>query len=126
MLRAFIGSHFVRLSIEKGFNVTVIDNLSYSGSLEALNDVRNNKNFEFLKGSILDDKFLSKILREKKYDALINFAAETHVDRSIENSADFVLTNVLGVQKLLEFSVGLHKKKSSNLFKFQLMKSLDQ
>ena len=112
----FIGSHFVRLSIEKGFNVTVIDKLSYSSSLEALKDMRNYKNFEFFKGSILDEKFLSKIFREKKYDALINFAAETHVDRSIENSADFVLTNVLGVQKLLDLSLGLHKKNQS--FKF--------
>lgn len=112
----FIGSHFVRLCIEKGFNVTVIDKLSYSGSLEALNDVRNNKNFEFFQRSILDDKFLLEIFREKQYDALINFAAETHVDRSIENSSDFVLTNVLGVQKLLDLSLDLHKK--NQRFKF--------
>jgi len=112
----FIGSHFVRLSIEKGFKVTVIDKLAYSGSLETLNDIRYNKNFEFFQGSIIDDEFLLKIFKEKQYDALINFAAETHVDRSIENSADFVLTNVLGVQKLLDLSIDLYKKNQN--FKF--------
>ena len=112
----FIGSHFVRLSIEKGFNVTVVDKLSYASSLEALDDIRNNPNFEFFQGSILDNKFLSEISKEKQYDALINFAAETHVDRSIENAEDFVSTNILGVQKLLDLSLDLHKKKQS--FKF--------
>ena len=60
----FIGSHFIRLSIEKGFNVTVIDKLSYASSLEALNDLKNNKNFEFFQGSILDDKFLLEIFKK--------------------------------------------------------------
>lgn len=84
--------------------------------MESLNDIRNNKKFEFFQGSILDDKFLLEIFKEKQYDALINFAAETHVDRSIENSEDFVLTNVLGVQKLLDHSLDLHRKNKN--FKF--------
>ena len=99
---SFIGV-ILQVSIEKGFNVTVVDKLSAS-SLEALDDIRNNPNFEFFQGSILDNKFLSEISKEKEYDALINFAAETHVDRSIENAEDFVSTNVLGVQKLLDLS----------------------
>ena len=72
----FIGSHLLGYLLKKGFNVTVIDKLSYSGSLEALNDMRNYKNFEFLKDLSLMKSFYQKFL-EKKYDALINFAAET-------------------------------------------------
>lgn len=112
----FIGSHFVKLSIKNGYNVTVIDKLTYSGSIETIAKFKYLENFEFIHGSILDDELLNNMLSKRRYDAIINFAAETHVDRSIENSSDFVITNTLGVQKLLSSSMKLfHKNKN---FKF--------
>ena len=99
----FIGSNFVRhLLTQKKTEVEtllVLDKLTYAGNLANLNQISNNSNFKFIKGDICDYNLVSDLLSQ--VDAVVNFAAESHVDRSIENSRDFVLTNILGVQTLL-------------------------
>ena len=100
----FIGSHFVEMALTDQFSqissVIVLDKLTYAGKLANLNKVVNNPNFDFVKGDICDLDLVSSLA--SKVDAVINFAAESHVDRSIENSSEFVRTNVLGTQVLLE------------------------
>jgi dTDP-glucose 4,6-dehydratase len=100
----FIGSHFVELALTDQFSqissVIVLDKLTYAGKLANLNKVANNPNFDFVQGDICDPQIVDKIV--SNVDAIINFAAESHVDRSIENSSEFVRTNVLGTQVLLE------------------------
>lgn len=101
----FIGSHFIRLILNKYPNYKVInyDLLTYAGNLKNLKDVETNSNYRFVKGHIADTQKLEKIFING-IDYVVNFAAETHVDRSIEDSESFVVTNVLGVQSLLELA----------------------
>jgi len=100
----FIGSHFVEMALTDQFSqissVVVLDKLTYAGKLANLNKVANNPNFDFVQGDICDPEIVNKIV--SNVDAIINFAAESHVDRSIENSSEFVRTNILGTQVLLE------------------------
>lgn len=100
----FIGSHYVRTMLTGGYpgyenaQVTVYDKLTYAGNLANLAPVEGR--YEFVQGDILDGKLLAKTL--PGHDAVINFAAETHVDRSIAGAAEFVSSNVTGVQVLLD------------------------
>ena len=108
----FIGSNFARRSVQ-GFypeikSVKVLDKLTYAGNLENLHDFRDEANFEFIKGDICDSNLTSKLLND--IDAVLNFAAESHVDRSINSSKEFVITNILGVQNLLDSVLNLNKK----------------
>ena len=100
----FIGSNFVELALTDQFpeisSVIVLDKLTYAGKLSNLSGVENNPNFEFIKGDICDVGLVNELVG--RVDAVINFAAESHVDRSIENSAEFIRTNVLGTQVLLD------------------------
>ena len=98
----FIGSNFVRHIIKKYNNYSVVnlDLLTYAGNLENLDDIKDFPNYKFLKGDITDEKLIDEITADM--DAVINFAAESHVDRSIEGPSVFVKTNVLGTQILLE------------------------
>jgi dTDP-glucose 4,6-dehydratase len=98
----FIGSNFVRYML-RNYDYTVInvDKLSYAGNLENLSDVSDHPKYEFVKGDIAD-KALIDDLASKGVDVVINFAAESHVDRSIEDPRVFIETNVLGTQVLLE------------------------
>jgi len=98
----FIGSNFIRHILKKypGYRITNLDKLTYCGNLENLKDVARNKNYRFVKGDIADAKLVNKLV--KGCDAIINFAAETHVDRSIHDASDFVRTNVHGTYALLE------------------------
>jgi len=100
----FIGSNFVRMisnSTLGGFDsVTVLDKLTYAGNLKNLDLLANVQDFNFIKGDICDQNLVEGIL--SKVDTVINFAAESHVDRSIVSSRDFVHTNILGVQVLLD------------------------
>jgi len=98
----FIGSSFVRLSVQAGHEVTVLDALTYAGNLANLDSVRGSKKFHFIKGDIRDAKLADEILASTKPDALVNFAAESHVDRSILDASPFVSTNVGGTQVLLD------------------------
>jgi len=99
----FIGSNFIRHMLSKypQYKIVNLDKLTYAGNLDNLNDVEENPNYEFIKGDICDSGLVEKLTKEK-VDALINFAAETHVDRSLYDPEIFVKTNVLGTQVLLE------------------------
>lgn len=98
----FIGSNFIRyiLSVYPDYKVINIDALTYAGNLLNLEDVSQNSNYTFVHGDIADFNLVSEITAD--VDVVINFAAETHVDRSIKDSSIFVRTNVLGTQVLLE------------------------
>jgi dTDP-glucose 4,6-dehydratase len=100
----FIGSNFVRMIASgklTGFSsVTVLDKLTYAGVEENLISARDIDGYQFVKGDICDPRILEELLPE--IDAIVNFAAESHVDRSIAGSHDFVQTNIVGVQVLLD------------------------
>ena len=98
----FIGSNFVRYML-RNYDYTVInvDKLTYAGNLENLSDISDHPKYEFVKGDVAD-KALIDGLASKGVDAVVNFAAESHVDRSIEDPRVFIETNVLGTQVLLE------------------------
>ena len=99
----FIGSNFVRYMLEnRSYNVFNLDKLTYAGNLENLIDIEKNPNYKFIKGDICDKNFVEKVIKENSIDTIVNFAAESHVDRSIMGARDFVVTNVLGTQVLLD------------------------
>lgn len=99
----FIGSHVVRLFVEKHKNYDIynLDLLTYAGNLENLRDIEENDNYHFIKGDINDGVYISQLFREHKFDAVIHLAAESHVDRSISDPLSFVRTNVFGTVNLL-------------------------
>lgn len=98
----FIGSNFVHWTAKRNpeDKITVLDKLTYAGKLENLKGVRDK--IKFVKGDIADKKFISTLFSGQKFDAIVNFAAETHVDRSIREPAIFVMTNIIGTHNLLE------------------------
>ena len=98
----FIGSNFVQYILEKypTYEVINLDALTYAGSLDNLKEVRNNRRHKFVQGRIEDGKLVDKVM--EGIDAVINFAAESHVDRSILEPQVFISTNVLGTQVLLD------------------------
>jgi dTDP-glucose 4,6-dehydratase len=97
----FIGSNFVRHLLDTtACKVTNLDKLTYAGNLNNIKDLRREKRHEFIRGDIRNRKLVGSLV--KKADAVVNFAAESHVDRSIQTPSVFVETNVLGVQVLLE------------------------
>lgn len=99
----FIGSNFIRhiLATEPDCGVVNLDRLTYAGNLENLADVERDSRYRFIKGSICDVELVDGLLKEG-FDALMNFAAESHVDRSIQDARAFVETNALGTQVILE------------------------
>lgn len=99
----FIGSHVVRRFVNNypNYNIYNLDKLTYAGNLENLKDIENAKNYTFLRADIQDFTNLEKIFAEHKIDHVIHLAAESHVDRSISNPLEFVLTNVVGTVNLL-------------------------
>lgn len=99
----FIGSHVVRLFVKKypGYQIVNLDKLTYAGNLENLRDVEDLSNYEFVKGDIVDEKFSISLFEKYKFDGVIHLAAESHVDRSISNPNEFVMTNVVGTVNLL-------------------------
>ena len=100
----FIGSNFIRYMLNKykDYKIVNLDLLTYAGNIKSLNDIKDNPNYLFVKGDIVDNKLVDKIVLENKIEVIINFAAESHVDKSITNPDIFVKTNVLGTQNLLE------------------------
>jgi len=99
----FIGSNFIRhlLSNFPDYKVINFDKLTYAGNLDNLRDIDDHPNYQFIRGDICDRDALEAVAGA---DVVINFAAESHVDRSIENAADFIETNILGSQTLLDAS----------------------
>ncbi|UCD15930.1 MAG: dTDP-glucose 4,6-dehydratase [Candidatus Omnitrophota bacterium] len=96
----FIGSEFVRLAVSKGYNVAVVDKLTYAADLARLESVRGK--ITFYKADICNKSKIDSIFKREKPAVLVHFAAETHVDRSIQNASSFLDTNVRGTHILLE------------------------
>jgi len=99
----FIGSNFVRHALGRTeARVVVLDALTYAGNLESLADVAQHPRYAFVQGDIADRSAVRALVRERRPEAVVNFAAETHVDRSIDDPAGFVRTNLVGTFELLE------------------------
>jgi dTDP-glucose 4,6-dehydratase len=100
----FIGGNFVHYMLEKHPQDKIIcyDSLTYAGNLETLEKVMNNPNFLFVKGDITNREEVDKLFTENKPDVVVNFAAESHVDRSIENPGVFLNTNIIGTQVMMD------------------------
>lgn len=99
----FIGSHVVRLFVNKypDYQIYNLDSLTYAGNLENLKDVEDKPNYHFVKGDISDGDFVQNLFQKHQFDGVVHLAAESHVDRSITNPMQFVLTNVVGTVNLL-------------------------
>ncbi|KIQ95154.1 dTDP-glucose 4,6-dehydratase [Anoxybacillus thermarum] len=99
----FIGSNFIRYMLNKYDNYKIVnyDLLTYAGNLESLQDVQTNERYTFVKGDICNAQLVDYVVKAYAIDVIVNFAAESHVDRSIVDPAAFVKTNVLGTQVLL-------------------------
>lgn len=100
----FIGSNFVFYELENHpeDRIVCLDKLTYAGNLATLEPVMNNKNFRFVKADIADREAVEKLFEEEEPDIVVNFAAESHVDRSIEDPGIFLKTNILGTQVLMD------------------------
>lgn len=108
----FIGSNFVKYVLKNyDYKVVNYDKLTYAGNLENLTDIEKHPNYKFVKGDICDKEFAEKTIKENNIDTIINFAAESHVDRSILGSKEFIVTNVLGTQTLLDIAKNLGVEK---------------
>ena len=100
----FIGSNYIKKTFAKFKDLTIVclDVLTYAGNLENLEDVKDKENFIFVKGNIRDRKLVESLFEEHSFDTVVNFAAESHVDRSIEQPEVFLTTNLIGTQVLLD------------------------
>ncbi|MFL8710629.1 dTDP-glucose 4,6-dehydratase [Clostridioides sp. GD02377] len=103
----FIGSNFVHYVLNKyvDYFIVNLDLLTYAGNLETLREIQDNPNYRFVKGDISDREQVYKLFEEERFDMVINFAAESHVDRSVRNPELFIQTNIMGTQVLLDASV---------------------
>jgi len=109
----FIGSNFIKHMLSKhAYSIINLDKLTYAGNLENLKDIENDERYSFIKGDIADGNLLENIFNSSNVDAVINFAAESHVDRSIMYPDEFIKTNINGTFNLLEIA----KKKEIKLF----------
>ena len=113
----FIGSHLVRLLVNKYPNYKIInlDKLTYAGNLANLTDIENAPNYEFVKGDIVDADFIHDLFNQYQFDAVIHLAAESHVDRSIANPMDFIMTNIVGTANLLNAARSIWSSDNSQL-----------
>ena len=102
----FIGANFVYYMLEKhpDYDIVCIDALTYAGNLETLDKAIKNPKFKFVKGDITDRELVFNLFETEKFDMVVNFAAESHVDRSIEDPGVFLKTNILGTQTLMDAS----------------------
>lgn len=99
----FIGSHVVRLFVTKypAYGIVNLDKLTYAGNLENLKDIEAQSNYVFERGDILDTEFLSHVFKKHAIDQVVHLAAESHVDRSLDNPSEFAATNIIGTLNLL-------------------------
>lgn len=118
----FIGSHAVRLMVSKYPNYRIInfDNLTYAGNLENVQDVAKAPNYVFVKGDICDANAVIRVFEDYQIDAVMHFAAESHVDRSIENPMAFINTNVIGTANLLHASLQYWEKENGGFLEKNL------
>jgi dTDP-glucose 4,6-dehydratase len=100
----FIGSNFIFYMLKKYLNYRIVclDLLTYAGNLSTLEPILDNPNFRFVKGDIADRNLVFNLFEEEKFDVVVNFAAESHVDRSIEDPGVFLRTNIIGTQVLMD------------------------
>ena len=100
----FIGSNFIRFALANypEWEIVNLDKLTYAGNLANLKDVAHHPRYAFVRGDIVDRELVARLFQEHRFDAVVNFAAESHVDRSILDATPFIETNVKGVQVLLE------------------------
>ncbi|MDQ7996426.1 MAG: dTDP-glucose 4,6-dehydratase [Luteibacter sp.] len=98
----FIGANFVLQAVADGLTVINLDKLTYAGNVQTLDSIKDNPSHVFVKGDIGDRELISQLLETHRPDAVVNFAAESHVDRSIDGPAAFIETNVVGTLGLLE------------------------
>ena len=113
----FIGSNFIYYCLQNNNKILNYDVLSYAGNISNLEKIAHYEKYEFIKGDICDKDSLTKYLLKFKPDFLVNFAAESHVDRSIDDSTDFIKTNIVGTSVLLDCCLE-YSKKINNNFKF--------
>ena len=99
----FIGSHVVRRFVTKypNYQIYNLDALTYAGNLENIADIENKSNYTFIKGDIVDEQFITSLFDTHQFEGVLHLAAESHVDRSIEDPLSFVKTNVIGTMNLL-------------------------
>tara|TARA_X000000950_G_C13897846_1_gene653652 strand:- start:560 stop:1603 length:1044 start_codon:yes stop_codon:yes gene_type:complete len=113
----FIGSNFVKYIVNAGeFHPIIIDKLTYAGNVDNLKNIQNSE-YTFIKGDICDEKTVLTVFNDYNFNAVFHFAAESHVDRSIDGPKDFINTNIIGTYNLLQ-GVREVSKKLSNQFKF--------
>ena len=100
----FIGSNFIFYMLDQhpDYRIVCLDALTYAGNLETLEPVMNYDNFRFIKGDIRDRDFIFELFEDENFDMVVNFAAESHVDRSIEDPGVFLETNIMGTQVLMD------------------------
>lgn len=100
----FIGGNFVHHMVNKypDYQIVNLDLLTYAGNLETLKPVEDKPNYKFVKGDIADEAFIMDLFEKEKFDVVVNFAAESHVDRSIENPEVFLDTNIKGTAVLMD------------------------
>lgn len=100
----FIGGNFVYYMLQNhaDYMIVCLDKLTYAGNLSTLAEAMKNERFKFVKGDIADKKFVEELFKREKFDACVNFAAESHVDRSIEDPQIFLMTNIIGTQVLMD------------------------
>ncbi len=118
----FIGSHVVRLFVNKYSNYEIhnLDKLTYAGNLANLKDIENKSNYKFIKADLVDADTINALFEKEQYDAVIHLAAESHVDRSIANPLEFVMTNVIGTVNLLNAAKTAWKdKRSDNISQYR-------
>ena len=109
----FIGSEFARECVKRGYDIIMVDNLTYAGDVERVNEVE--KGIRFYKGDIINRDFIGHVFKTEKPDMVVHWAAESHVDRSILDAAPFLETNVLGTYILLEASRAYGVKRFINV-----------
>ncbi len=102
----FIGANFVHYLVNRypNYQVVNLDALTYAGNLETCHSLEGSLNYQFIKGDITDREFIFALFKQEQFDWVVNFAAESHVDRSVTNPDIFIQTNVVGTQVLLEAS----------------------
>ena len=114
----FIGSNFVRHALHAtGDRLVVVDRLTYAGHLESLEEVRSHERFAFVQADIADRTTMRALFRDHRPDAVVNFAAETHVDRSIDDPGAFIHANLLGTYELLEAARQALRERPSPAFR---------
>ena len=114
----FIGSNFLHYAVSKYPNdqFVCLDALTYAGNFNNIKSLTKNDNFKFVKGNITDKNMIDNLFNEEKFDYVINFAAETHVDNSFDNADLFLKTNILGTQVLLDASLKYNVKKYHQIY----------